>query len=165
MSEQPAINGLEFARKGEKLSGDVPVAALRRVSGLLSSRDGAVHYELSGLVNEAGKPVLQLKLQGRLRVVCQRCLGEMEYPLATDTELELVADEGGLKPLEEEAESVDTVVADKEMDVVSLVEEEILLEIPMSPKHPEGECGEAGHVPAQPKSNPFSALAALKKQR
>jgi len=163
MSEQPAINGLEFARKGGTLSGEVPVAALHRVSGLLSSSDGKVHYELSGLINEAGKPMLHIKLEGRIRMTCQRCLGEMEYPLATDAELELVADESDLKPVEEETESVDTVVADKEMDVVSLVEEEILLEIPMSPKHPEGECSEAGQVPAQPKSNPFSALAALKK--
>jgi uncharacterized protein len=163
MSEQPVINSLEFARKGGTLRGKVSVAALPRVSGLLSSRDGEVHYELSGRINEAGKPVLQIKLQGSLRMVCQRCLEEMEYPLATETELELVADENGLKPVEEESEAVDTIVADKEMDVVSLVEEDILLEMPMSPKHPEGGCGDAGKVPAQPKSNAFSALAALKK--
>lgn len=164
MSEQPVINGLEFAQRGEALRGSVPVAELQRVCDLLSSNAGEVHYELSGRINEADKPMLKIKVDGQFRVICQRCLGEMEYPLALENELELVADESSLKPLEEEGESADMVVADKEMDVVSLVEEEILLGIPMSPKHPEGQCGTAAAVPDEPKANPFAALAALKKQ-
>lgn len=164
MSEQPVINGLEFAQRGEALRGSIPVAELQRVCDVLPSRDGEVHYELSGRINEAGKPMLKLKLDGRFRVVCQRCLEEMDYPLVLETELELVADESDLKPIEEEGESVDMVVADKEMDVASLVEEEILLGIPMSPKHPEGQCGATAAAPVEPKSNAFSALAALKKQ-
>jgi len=165
MSEQPVINGLEFSQRGEALRGEVPVFELQRVCDLLSSGEGVVHYELSGRINEAGKPVLKVKLDGRFRMVCQRCLEEMDYPLALATELELVADESSLTPIEEEGESADMVVADKEMDVVSLVEEELLLGIPMSPKHPEGQCGTAAAAPEEPKNNAFGALAALKKQR
>lgn len=165
MSEQPVINGLEFAQRGEALRGEVPVAELQRARDLLSSGEGVVHYELSGRIDEAGKPVLRLELAGRFRMVCQRCLEEMDYPLALETELELVADERSLKPIEEEGESADMVVADKEMDVASLVEEEIILGMPMSPRHPEGQCGGAAAAPAESKANPFAALAALKKQR
>jgi uncharacterized protein len=162
MSQQPVINGLEFARHGETCSGTIPFGELARVRGLLSGGAGAVRYRVSGRLSEDGKAFLHIAVDGRLPLTCQRCLVEMEYPLAIDAEVELVADEAALEARAEDA--ADAVVAGKKMEVASLVEEEILLGIPLSPRHDEGACASPVSSGTGGAENAFGALAALKQR-
>lgn len=164
MSQQPVINGLEFARHGEAISGTIPLVELPRVRELVADGTGEIHYRISGKLSDDGKAFLHINVDGRLPLVCQRCLKGMEYPLELDAELELVADEAELEARAEDPDAVDAVVTDKKMEVVSLVEEEILLEIPLSPKHGEGGCALPGPSTGEGKENAFSVLAALKQR-
>jgi uncharacterized protein len=51
------------------------------------------------------------------------------------------------------------------MDVLSLIEDEIILGLPVSPRHEQGECTPGGREEGKTtrEASPFAALAALKK--
>jgi uncharacterized protein len=85
----------------------------------------------------------------------------MIHPLDIHSKLVLVSSEAALPDTEDEPDEVDTIVASHEMNVAELVEEEILLSLPMIPRHEVCELATAGK---QEKSNTgFAALAGLKK--
>jgi len=104
--------------------------------------------------------MLGISLQGACTLRCQRCLGELNYPVDMTSRLLLLpADKLGEV---EDDDDVDAIEAEPRLDVLALIEEELLLDLPFAPRHPEGEC-----VPAtnglQQKASPFAVLAGLKK--
>jgi uncharacterized protein len=152
MSHQPVINGLEFARTGSKLQGAWPVADFARLRDALRSDAGALRYELRGVPQENGHPALRLKVDGALQLSCQRCLGALEYPLRIEVLLRLAATQAEVDAEPIEAEGPELIVAGREMPVHDLVEDELLLAIPIAPHHEscagrEGQASRAGQSP------------------
>ncbi len=165
MSEQPVIDGKEFARKALVLKGVVALSALPRLKEYLFSTEGEVHYTVSGRLSDSGIAILHLTVEAGLALICQRCLGAYPYPLQILSDLELVDSEKAPIDFVDEDEALDTIVADKEMKVISLLEEEIILGLPMSPKHEPGACiiDSALGQALDAKRSAFSVLSALKK--
>ncbi len=161
MSQQIVIDSLSFAREGKSLQGELPVAGLKRLHDLLAEIAGVVAYRLSGRMSRQGKPQLLLEVVGEVPVVCQRCLGRFDYPLSIVSTLELIADEAGLTQDELEDDTRDYLVAQKEMDVAALVEDEIILALPPAPRH--DDCALPDSSSRGIKVSPFAALAAMKK--
>ena len=166
MPEQVAINSIEFARNGESLNGRVAVANLGRLQDLLVSSSGMLEYALTGKRGENGKLFLACAIKGVLQLGCQRCLGALAYPVDLDSELELIEDEQHLPALVSEDDLADAVKADPNLDVLALVEDEVLLSLPMAPMHASENCKVGGNFgqAKTDKQNAFSALAALKTQ-
>jgi uncharacterized protein len=163
MSGRPVVDSVEFARLASTLKGEVPVAELARLHDMLAQRSGALSYVLSGSFGADGRPHLFLKVSGRLSLTCQRCLGSVEQPLESRHEFVLLRPGEPDTDIADEPETVEHVPADPRLDVVWLVEEEALLQLPMAPMHAEGSCNLAGSGDAGPgKDSPFAALAALK---
>ncbi len=164
MPEQVAINSIEFARNSESLSGRVAVANLSRLQDLLYSSSGLLEYTLTGKRGENGKFFLVCAVKGMLQLRCQRCLGPLAHPVALVSELELIEDEQALPAVVNEDELTDAIKVDPNMDALALVEDEVLLGLPMAPMHAPGDC-KAGANFGQTetdKPNAFSALAVLK---
>jgi uncharacterized protein len=159
MSHQPVIDGLEFARAAARLQGAWPVAEFLRLHDALRSTAGTLHYELRGVPEERGRPVLRLKVDGALQLTCQRCLGALEFPLRFEVALRLAAtqEEMDAEPLE--ADGPESIVAGKEMRVQALVEDEVLLAIPIAPRHESCAGSEAGLESR--KQTPFAGLRGL----
>jgi uncharacterized protein len=163
MSGRPVVDSVEFARLASTLKGEVPVAELARLHDVLSQLSGTLSYMLSGSVGADGRPHLFLKVSGRLNLTCQRCLGSLEQQLEAQREFVLVRPGEPETDIADEPETVEHVPADPKLDVVLLVEEEALLQLPMAPMHAEGSCSLAGPDHAEPgTASPFAALAALK---
>lgn len=135
MSEQTVIDGFEFARFGRTIHGEAEVSRLGRLADLLYSNSGRIDYALSGEIDEEGNFLLHLAIRGVLHLRCQRCLGEIEYPLDLDANLMLVKDEAELVSIEDEDPEVDGIVVKDKMEVLSVIEDEILLDLPFSPRH------------------------------
>jgi len=164
MPEQVVINSIEFARNGESLSSSVAVANLSRLQDLLSSSSGMLEYTLTGKRGENDKLFLVCTIKGTLQLRCQRCLGALAYPVDLDSELELIEDEQILPAVVNEDELTDGIKVDPNLDILALVEDEVLLGLPMAPMHTSGDCktgGKFGQAETD-KQNAFSALAALK---
>ncbi len=161
MSQQIVIDSLSFAREGKALQGELPVSGLERLHDALAEKTGIVVFRLAGRMSRQDKPQLVLEVTGQVPVVCQRCLGRLYYPLSIDSVLELIADEADLSQDELEDDTRDFLVAQKELDVVALVEDEIILALPSAPRH--DDCALPDSNTRGTKVSPFAALAALKK--
>jgi len=164
MSGRPVIDSVEFARIGSTLSGEVPVEALPRLHDELADRSGRIEYALSGRSGPHGEPGLELKLRGKLVLRCQRCLQPLDHPVNLQREFVLDRPGDPETDVADEDEATQHLTADPRLDVVGLVEEELVLSLPMAAMHPPGQCEPAAQAAAPAsQTSPFSALAALKR--
>jgi uncharacterized protein len=158
MLQPAAIDGLAFARSAGLLKGRLGMESLPRLAQ--SGCTGAVlDFVLTGEINERGKPGFGLVVQGSVRLECQRCLGNMDWPLRLEARLELAADEAEILAADDD---IERVVAGGDMSVAALVEDEVILALPMVPKHER--CNAAAGTEVGAKPSAFQALAALKKR-
>jgi uncharacterized protein len=111
-----------------------------------------------------GAPEVWLHLAAQATVLrsCQRCLQPLALAQEVDRHLRFVPGEDAAAALD--AESDDDVLAlEPQLDLRALVEDELLLALPLVPRHevcPEPLPFRAGEV--EPAEHPFAALAALK---
>ena len=160
MSQRVVIDSLAFARENGSLQGELPVASLTRVLDLLADSAGDVGYRVQGSMSPRNRPQLTLQVDGTLSVCCQRCLEGIDYPVRIRSLLELVKDEEELTQEEIEDDSKDFLAARNELDVVELIEDEVILDLPPAPRHESCTLPEAGRQAE--KVSPFSVLKGLK---
>jgi uncharacterized metal-binding protein YceD (DUF177 family) len=60
-------------------------------------------------------------------------LDTFRHPVSIDDRLVLVDDESRLPPMQEESDKEDYLVADEPLDVLELVEDAVILALPMIP--------------------------------
>lgn len=164
MTEQVLIDSLDFVRNTQVLRGKIAVASLPRIQDVLFAGDSMLEYTLSGDTDKQGRPFLHCEVNGVLQLRCQRCLEAMDYTVGVKSDLMLVKDEALLAEInEDENDEVDAILADPHLDVFALIEDEILLDLPMSPKHLPAECKDkdAGQGNSR-QGKAFEALAVLK---
>lgn len=158
------IDSLDFARNGRELQGKVAVTELPRLQDMLASPAGEIGYVVRGKQVRGGKPMLEVELDGMCQLRCQRCLQSLAYPVQLLSQLILVP-EGGPDEAADDADEIDSIPADTRLDVLSLIEDELLLSLPFAPKHPEGSCrpaAEGYETDDRTVKNPFAVLAELK---
>lgn len=167
MSAPAVIDSLEFARSEQHLAGELAIADLKRLDDVLVDTRGNLHYTLRGSRDERNRPQLQLAVGGELCLQCQRCLEPLRYAVHVDSTLLLVPPGETLEEEElDDPDAPDAIEASAELNVAELIEDEVLLSLPMSPRHPEGVCASRARGPddeGASASSPFSQLAALKR--
>jgi uncharacterized protein len=159
MSQQPYIDGFDFAASGEARSGQWPLRALPRLRSSLADDSGELRYELRGTQDALGRQALRLKVDGMLTLNCQRCLDTMAYPVAIDAILVLAASEAEIDADADDPEAPDRVLASREMPIGELIEEEVLLTLPFAPRHER--CGARQRDDGERRASPFAGLSAL----
>jgi uncharacterized protein len=159
MPHPRVIDSFEFARAGSSLRGVWPLEDFPRVRDSLHASTGSLRYEVRGIPEDRGYPALRVRLEGRLQLVCQRCLGALEHPLQIEVSLLLAATQAEIDTEPFEPEGPERIVAGKEMPVHDLIEDELLLAIPIAPRH-ERCVAEAAHGESG-KHCPFAALRGL----
>jgi uncharacterized protein len=142
------------------LQGELPVAGLTRVLDTLADSAGKLSYRVQGQMGPSNRPQLVLELGGTLSVRCQRCLEGIDYPVRIRSLLELVKDEEELTQEEIEDDSKDFLTAQRELDVVELIEDEVILDLPPAPRHESCTLPDTGGQ--SEKESPFSVLKSLK---
>jgi uncharacterized protein len=167
MSAPGLIDTLEFAHSAQELSASVPVATLQRLDDILYDSAGRLEYTVRGRQDERGRPQLRLEIAGTLNLQCQRCLGKLEFAVQFENTLLVVPPGTPVDPDLDDPEAPDTIEANPELDVAALIEDEVLLSLPLAPRHPEGTC--ASRFEKQPDDagphSAFDQLAALKRPR
>ena len=159
MSQQPVIDGFEFASAGATRQGAWPLRDFPRLSDVLASDGGEVAFVLQGVRDERGRPGLRLRVRGTLQLRCQRCLDAVPFEVHTDETLVLAASADAIHAEPADAHAADRVVAAKEMPVRDLIEDELLLAVPYAPRHESCTAhGAAGEGAAQ---SPFARLRLL----
>lgn len=163
MNARPFIDSLEFARNGQKIKGEVSVAELSRLHDMLANLHGQLSYELLGCVDKLGQFGLKLSVQGECQLTCQRCLKPYTYPVQVASYL-ILRDQAALDALGDEEDEFDSILAESHLKIAQLLEDEILLSLPIAPKHAVGDCQAQDQVVAATvEAHPFAMLAQLKK--
>ena len=169
-SARPTLDLIDFARVRGELDGEGAPDRFPRLRDLLADGEGGLRWHLSGERRsrpEGGSDAyLGLRLTGRLRVACIRCLQPVAVDLDEDRLFRITATESQAERLDADSDEFDALVADPQFDVLGLVEDEAILALPIAPRHPA--CGlpvePTGEPAATPeRENPFSVLAALKR--
>jgi uncharacterized protein len=159
MPHQPVIDGFEFASAGATQQGVWPLSDFPRLRDVLANDAGEVAYEISGVLDERGRPSLRIKVRGTLALRCQRCLEPMPFAVQTDETLVLAATLAEIHAEPADAHAPDRVVAGKEMALRELIEDELILAVPYAPRHES--CIPAAAADSAEKISPFAGLRGL----
>ena len=123
---------------------------------------------------EARQTWLHLEARTRIALTCQRCLQPLEVALAVERSFRFVRGETEAARLDAESED-DVLASSRSFDLLELLEDELLLSLPLVPRHadcrmplPQGVADYESLAPADPadvQANPFAVLGALKGSR
>lgn len=146
--------------------GTLPLSAMSRLAGSLADTEGSCAFTLEFGQDTLKVPFVELTIDAGLPLLCQRSLQRFVLPVKSVQRLGLIRDEAEEAALPPGYEAL-LVPEDGQLRPADLVEDELVLAVPVVPLSPEGEAVDRDWAPTeeeQSKANPFAALAALKKQ-
>lgn len=176
MIRSPDVRALDVAalcRDGARIEGLLPMSALLRLgASVLADADRAgadVAWSAQGSTRapHAAAPELWLALHASVpvRLDCQRCLQPLTLTLQADRRLRFVRGEQEAARLDEETED-DVLALEPRLDLAALIEDELILALPLVPRHdacPQPLAAPAAADPVQAEAetapHPFAALA------
>lgn len=132
------IDPFRFAEQGITIAGVVNVVDMRRLADLLWSTEGRVKVDFHFKLDAQRIPILTGSVQTSLVLQCQRCMEPFTYEIMSSFCLGIVRtlkEADSLPKAYEPALVLANVLALRE-----LVEDEIILNLPIIPKHAVGEC-------------------------
>ncbi|HOY35694.1 MAG TPA: YceD family protein [Piscinibacter sp.] len=175
-SREPSRLDVEpFAREAGELEGQWPLRQLRRLAESTHAEarpaeSDVVSWQARGELRPVRgappQPWLHLSAQTSLNLECQRCLQPMAVSLQVSRSFCFVHGEAAAATLDAESED-DVLALTRALDLRELVEDELLLSLPLVPRHdscaPPMPLAASEPEPAEERPNPFAALAALKR--
>ena len=151
-----------LADVGEVREFDLPYAELPRLAAELASLEGVARCRVA-FSRERGFPVADIDVRARLPLRCQRCLQTAPLEVAQRSRVWHVAEPAAADRLEAGIEPV--LAPDGRIALRDLVEEELLLVVPLVPRHEdEADCGRVSSDEADVKQTPFAGLGELLKR-
>lgn len=147
----------------------LPLAKCERLHAAVLTCADSAQVTLSAGRDQQRRAWLQLEVHADVQLHCQRCLQPYRLTLRTSTRFAPTADAEREPPEDHEL----LLVEDGQVQLLELVEDELLLALPMVPKHADlAQCQALGYRAPEPapvvqpasKPNPFAALAELKRK-
>jgi uncharacterized protein len=163
MSEQQTIHPDRLSAKGVMYEGVLRPGDLEGFEEELASPDGELRYRITARIDEKQRRTVSCIISGFVFLTCQTTFEAFRHEIAIADRLVLVASEAELPAFEEEGDAEDYVVATSPIEVRDLVEEALILALPMVPRKPGlPPAPESEGAPGE-KPSPFAALAGLKR--
>jgi uncharacterized protein len=167
-----SFDALDVARRGASFAGSFDARSLARTADRLAPGDdaAALAWRVTGMADASGRPALEVRLDGTVQLVCQRCLQPFAWRVAQRTVLMLARDERELEMLDAEDEH-EVILAAPSVDAATLAEDELLLTLPFAPRCERRGCAGSTTAVAIDKdtaaaksagTSAFAALASLK---
>ena len=184
-----SVEPFALATQGRTIEGEIPLADLTRLSTLARSSlsqdgasfdtEGSVEFTLCFDIDEGGAPRIGGNVSTTLRLQCQRCMEDMDYPVTLNVKLGIVPSREAAANLPDSYDPL--VVSGDETTITSILEDELILALPIVAMHEVESCSEgkasrngsdnygqqAGqeNPPSSKRENPFAVLAQLKKNQ
>jgi uncharacterized protein len=180
MKREFAPAGLDvraFANAQASLSGEAPLATFPRLAdeAVTPGEPDAVHWTATGEeradATGAEVPWVHLHAEAAIALTCQRCLAPVVEHLESDRWFRFAPDET-VAAAEDELADEDVLALSREFDLLGLIEDELLMEIPVTPRH--DVCPQPVVLSAQDpdfeaaqeeKAKPFAVLEALRTKK
>ena len=148
----------KLAEMGARFEFEIPLADLPGIPAEFSLADGPVKVWMQ-FSRERRMPIADVKVQAVLKPLCQRCMREMRLSVDSESHVAVIGSEAQAADVAEEVETF--LAADGHGSLAALAAEELLLSLPLVPRHAAGEqCVEAS-AEAEETQRPFADLRAL----
>ena len=186
-----SIEPFALATQGWTIEGKIPLVSLERLGALVRSSqssegedvssssscelEGDVEFTLHFDIDEVGAPRIGGDASTTLKLQCQRCMEGMEYPISLKVRLGIVPSRKAAENLPDSYDPL--VVSDEEISIASILEDELILAMPivamheienciqneaLSSQNSDNEAGQENLTPSR-RENPFAVLSQLKK--
>ena len=144
-------------------AGTVAVDRLPRLADMIvADAGGEVQFELDFALDELSQVRVDVRVNGWVPMQCQRTLATYRQPVEAESVVGVVVSEEEAAGLPEDYDP--QLCPDNRLELLGLIEEEVLLCLPLVPVAPD-----SSRISAEPQSadthRPFEALAALKNGR
>jgi uncharacterized protein len=162
-----------FAEDGGAISGHEQVRDFARLVAETEGRgtEAPVTWSAKGELRNPHhvQPEIWLHLgaESLLTLTCQRCLQPVDMPVSAERSFRFVADETAAAAQDDESEE-DVLALSRSFDLLELVEDELLMEMPLAPVHEScppvrlAVVDEGFEDPSSQRENPFALLGQLK---
>ena len=159
------VDAWRWVAARRRIEGSAPLASLPRLRGGLFEPEGEVRFTIDFDRDALRLPRVELKAEAELPLQCQRSLQRFMFPVRLEQKLGLIRDEADEAALPEGYEPL-LVPADGLLRPLDLVEDELILAMPVVPVSPGtdpigDDWPQEADEPGQ--DNPFAVLSALKK--
>jgi DUF177 domain-containing protein len=156
------------ARRG--FAGRLPLSSMPRLGDVLFDSEGEVAFALDFDRDALRVPYVELRIEAALPLQCQRTLRRFLFPVQLVQRLGLIAagqdDDGAAEAALSPGYEALVVAEDGMLRPAELVEDELILAVPVVPVMPGSEAVERDwpvQADEEMRANPFAALADLKK--
>jgi uncharacterized protein len=177
MSQQPfpgTIDVKKFFSRRSQLTSVLPRQSLKRLGQYLHETDAEngdeIEVKLDFIQDDEGRFILGGAIQGNILLSCQRCLQAAEYKLDSDFSIQIVDELKAAGDRELAEDELDVAVSvDGKLDLLALIEDEVILSLPLVIYHDDKDCNQKltelqTNEEQGAASKPFAELAALKSQ-
>lgn len=127
------IDPWNAAEQNVVVSGTVELSQLPRLVGLMAVPSGIVQCQLNFFHTTNSRHCVQGRIEGKVSLICQRCLTPMDMLLGIDVLLVLVSSDYEAMRLSENYEPL--IVTDKLIKPLDIAEDELVLALPDVPIH------------------------------
>ncbi len=176
-----AVDPYLQARRARHMQGSIAIAKFERLVGTLYPKsvppvlstllqtDGEVEVEVEFSRGVRGQPQLRLTVRATLLTQCQRCLGEVSYPVESEKTMLVLRDEAALENVLKEfgGEFEPVLVKEEKLLLMPIIEDELLLSLPLIFKHDDCQMAVRSvddKEELEERINPFTVLSQLKRK-
>jgi uncharacterized protein len=147
-----------------EFAGTVPLRRLKRLTGMIADPgDAEIAFELSFAHDDQRQVRVEVWVKGQVPLTCQRTLKVFFHDLDSRSVVGIVASERDAAALPDDYEPL--MVTDGRVELIKLIEEEMLLGLPLVPVDPDSSRMGEDESSGADTHRPFAGLANLKKER
>jgi len=163
------VDATKLVEINQQFSAEIDSSELLRLNDSVDQCLAPVKVNVSFDRDQERHRIMMGECSTRVSMICQRCLGTVEVDIESQFSLGLVFNDDQAKNL---PKSLEPVEMDENgiVDLWSVMEDEVLLALPMFPTHSDNECRIQQPEPENTTSgnekrpNPFDVLAQLKQK-
>ena len=162
----PVLDAWRMVAARRYFEGELSLAVFTRLKDSLTDSEGVCRYRIEFGRDALDLPFVEIRAETHLPMLCQRSLERYLQPVDVLQRLGLITEEAQEAALPEGTEPL-LLPANAEVRPIELIEDELILALPVVPINPESmelaaEWPEDADEDAKP--HPFAALAALKER-
>lgn len=164
------VDPFRLCDQARLFEGRMHLADLPRLAETLVSTEGQASYRIACDRDEQRRARIRGSVDAELVIICQRCMGPMTLPVHVDFQLAVVKGESQAEQLPDDYDPL--LLEGDTLRLADVIEDELLLAVPVAPLHPVDECGvnpadwsppEMEPETVSKRENPFAVLAGLKR--
>ncbi|MCY0388562.1 DUF177 domain-containing protein [Robbsia sp. Bb-Pol-6] len=133
----------DLARMVDELPADAPANArdalltwfVRGETRREVRREAAGNGALTTSSHTVSQPYLTLEARGRSWLECQRCMQALAFPIEIDTVYRVMDSDAEADAIALDDSEIEVIVGSASFDLIDLIDEEVVLSLPMVPKH------------------------------